>query len=112
MKQSGCAQRAAQRDQEVISRYNTRACTLPVLNIHYRARIQNPRTHRWDQTGTVLAYQYDVRLPYGRVLRRNLRFLRSDTASAHPSLDAPAPQDPLPLRRSERLHQQEAMAAV
>ena len=84
--------------------------------IHQRVRIQDPRTHRWDQTDTVLTYhaprEYDIRLPCGRLLRRNRRFLRSDTASADPSSDAPAPQEPSPLRRSERLHQQEAMAVA
>ena len=111
-----CALRAAQRDQEVISCYDTCARMLPALNIYQRVRIQDLRTHRCDQTGTVLAYhaphQYDVRLPCDRVLRRNRRFLRPDTASTDPSSDAPAPQDSPSLQRSERLHQQEAMAVI
>ncbi|XP_045124791.1 uncharacterized protein LOC123512439 [Portunus trituberculatus] len=83
-----CDLRATQREQDVASRYNQHARSLPALAVNEQVRLQNPRTKRWDQVGTVMAYheprQYDVRVPCGRVLRRNRRFLRPDIALGTP----------------------------
>lgn len=107
-----CDRRAAKRDQDTRSRYNTRARQLPVLQINQRVRVQDPVTKRWYQTGTVVAQprprQYDVRLPNGRTLRRNRVHLRPVPAiawdqAATPAADGTAAQDPITLRRSDRL---------
>ncbi|KAK3885982.1 hypothetical protein Pcinc_009841 [Petrolisthes cinctipes] len=59
---------------------NSRARQLPILPVDNRVRIQDPVNKRWYRSGTVVAQprprQYDIRLPNGRVIKRNRIFLR------------------------------------
>ncbi|MPC91625.1 hypothetical protein E2C01_086675 [Portunus trituberculatus] len=77
-----CDLRATQRKQEVAFRYNQHARSLLALTVNDQVHLQNSRTKRWDQAGTVTAYhepcQYDVSLPRGHVLCRNCHFLCPD----------------------------------
>lgn len=60
--------------------YNRSARTLPPLRIGTPVRIQDRTSNRWDKTGTVVGIgthrDYHVKLPSGRILWRNRRFLR------------------------------------
>lgn len=83
--------------------------TLPALRIDQQVRVRNPANNRWYHTGTVVAQpkpdQYDVRLPNGRILRRdrlNLRPVNWDQCVTS-AADGAGTQDPPASRRSERL---------
>lgn len=107
-----CDRRAAQRENTVQSRYNSRARQLSVLPENQRVRIQDPVSKHWYRTGTVVAMprprQYDVQLPNGRTIRRNRIHLRPVPATngdpvATTATDEGGTQDPPAPRRSERL---------
>ena len=74
-----CDRRAASRAATVARHYNQHSRPLPRLNVGQHVRVQDPVSRRWDRVGTVMggarAREYEVKLPSGRVLRRNRRFL-------------------------------------
>ena len=72
--------RIATRHEATKSLYDSHARPLPPLNLEDCVRIQDPVTKRWDKAGIVMGVgrsrDYHVKLPSGRVLWRNRRFLR------------------------------------
>lgn len=62
------------------SRYDSRSRPLSPFNVENHVRIQNPSTKRWTHTGTIMKKgqrrDYWIKLPSGRLWRRNRRFLR------------------------------------
>lgn len=118
-----CDRRAAKQDLDVQARYNGSARQLPVLSVNQHVRIQDPATKRWYRTGTVVAQprprQYEVRLPNGRILKRNRIHLRpvppaDGTAITDHQVPAAGtvPRDPPAPRRSLRLQRRQQLAAA
>ena len=72
-------QRSDKRSQ-VIEEYNTRSKSLPPLNVGDHVALQDPCSKRWERYGVVVdtgAHRdYLIKLPSGRILRRNRRYLR------------------------------------
>ena len=67
--------------------YNDSAHTLAPLKVGSNVRLQDPVSKRWDKVGVIVGIgykrDYHVKLPSGRVLWRNRRFLRvSHTSSS------------------------------
>lgn len=75
-------QAAASANKEAAAQrlYNETAHPLPPSSVGAKVLIQDPRSRRWTSVGTVVEVgrrrDYQVRLPSGRVLWRNRRFLR------------------------------------
>lgn len=94
-KTEDCDRRAAARADHVQARYDQHARPLPNLSIGATVRIQDPTSLRWDKVGVVMGRirnrDYEVRLPSGRVWRRNRRFLRP----VPPHGDDPTPHIPV-----------------
>ena len=99
-------------------RYNQHARDLPGLRVGSQVMVQNHVNKRWDRCGVVTEVdhsrrRYFVRLPSGRVLTRNRRFLRQRYAYAEPPQSSHPPADSQPalkpaaaerqLRRSSRI---------
>ena len=96
------ARRDLQNEQKT-THYDSTAHDLPPLDNHTPVVIQNHVTKKWDAYGTVIEVgrnrDYLVRLPSGRVWRRNRRFLRECAAAADPGeRNQPAPPAPRRLR--------------
>lgn len=74
-----CDRRAAARAAQVQGNYDAHARPLPRLKVGQHVRIQDPTSNRWVKVGIIMggtrSREYEVRLPSGRVLRRNRRFL-------------------------------------
>ena len=72
--------------------YDKSARHLPRLPVGQHVIIQNPTSKKWDRAGTIVEIgkhrDYFIRLPSGRIWRRNRRFLRKRC----PALD-PVPRD-------------------
>ena len=72
------AKRAATK-AKVKRAYDRHAKSLEPLAIEDEVRIQDPTTKKWDRTGTVVEIRpnrsYEVKLPSGRLLWRNRRYL-------------------------------------
>ena len=66
--------------EKSVARYNAAATPLPVLCVGTQVAIQDPATNLWDRHGVIVQLgdhrRYFVRLPSGRVLTRNRRFIR------------------------------------
>ena len=83
------------RDQRQITerRYNSRARDLPEFPVGTHVRVQDPRTHRWERCGTVIAVgshrRYRVRFDDGGVVDRNRCHLRRRYAVIDPDRTAP-----------------------
>ena len=79
-KSEDCDRRAAARTMQATLHYDEHARPLPRLSVGQTVRIQDPTSHRWDKVGVIMGVfkprDYEVRLPSGRVFRRNRRFLR------------------------------------
>ena len=77
-------------------RYNQHARDLPGLRVGSQVAVQNHNTKRWDRCGVITEVdhqrrRYFIRMPSGRVLTRNRRFLRQRYAYAEPpTTDSPA----------------------
>ena len=96
-----CWQRAADELDEATTdqrqaakeRYNQHAADLRDLSVGSQVAIQDPATKRWSRHGVITDVgphrRYYVRLPSGRVLTRNRRFLRQRYGHAAP--DSPPP---------------------
>ena len=101
---------AADRRDTTIRLYNRSSKPLGPLNIGSSVRIQDPHSKLWDKVATVIAIgqhrTYRVRLPSGRVLWRNRRYLRQippASPSPEPTQSPSADQTPDPApRRSTR----------
>lgn len=118
-KTEDCDRRAAARAAQVQAHYDQHAKPLPKLCIGATVRIQDPASLRWDKVGVVMGRgrnrDYSVRLPSGRVWRRNRRFLRPVPPCSEdlsnipvvPCLDETKPSTslnpPIAPRRSKRL---------
>ncbi|KAK3890242.1 hypothetical protein Pcinc_005776 [Petrolisthes cinctipes] len=85
---------------------------LPILPVDQRVHIQDPVNKRWYRSDTVVAQprprQYDIRLPNGRVIKRNRIFLHpipaTEGEATAPAADTTTTlQDPPVPRRSPRL---------
>ncbi|XP_045105471.1 uncharacterized protein K02A2.6-like [Portunus trituberculatus] len=76
-KMEDCDRRAAAQAEQVQAHYDQHARPLPKLCIGATVRIQDPVSLRWDKVDVVMgrSREYDVRLPSGRVWRRNCRHL-------------------------------------
>ncbi|XP_050703391.1 uncharacterized protein LOC126988980 [Eriocheir sinensis] len=108
-----CDRRAATRARDAKARYDAHARPLQPLKTGALVRIQDPTTQRWDKVGTVMgagrSRAYHVRMPSGRILWRNRRFLRPVPPPAvdTPVVDESPPRPDSPHlavpRRSERL---------
>ena len=76
-----CDQRAQQQARKATARYNATAHPLSSLKIGQHVSVQSHTTGLWDNVGTIVAIgrrrTYLVKMPSGRVLWRNRRFLRS-----------------------------------
>ena len=81
--------------------YDSRSKELTPLDIGYRVRIQDHATKKWTLTGTIVAKKsnrcYYVRLPSGRVLWRNRRYLfpipeRDEPVSETETMSQPKPE--------------------
>ena len=106
-------QRTADRRDTAIRLYNRSSKPLGPLNIGSSVRVQDPHSKLWDKVATVIAIgqhrTYRVRLPSGRVLWRNRRYLRQiPPASPSPEptqpLSADQTQDPAPRRSTRTRH--------
>ena len=80
---------AADMKDDAERRYNQHAKDLPALGVGSQVMVQNNVTKRWDRCGVVTEVdhrrrRYFIRLPSGRVLTRNHRFLRQRYAYAEP----------------------------
>ena len=88
-------------DIEATARYDATAHPLPSLTIGTPVAIQNDRTKLWDRSGVVVDVgphrKYFVRLPSGRILTRNRRFLRRRYIASLPPSDTPLPDQKPPL---------------
>ena len=87
------------------ARYNASAATLLDLRVGTQVAIQNPSTKLCDRYGVIVQFgsyrRYFVRLPSGRILTRNRRFIRrrfgfsvhvqTTPASSSPTGNAPSP---------------------
>ena len=75
-----CDQRAQKQQRATTVRYDATAKPLSPLRIGSSVSVQNTDTGLWDRTGTIVAIgqrrTYFVKLPSGRTLWRNRRFLR------------------------------------
>ncbi|XP_045130248.1 uncharacterized protein LOC123515570 [Portunus trituberculatus] len=115
-----CDRRAAVRAEQVQAHYDQHARPFPKLCIGATVRIQDPVSLCWDKVGVVMGCsrnrEYDVRLPSGRVWRRNRCLLRpmpphGDDPPHHipvvPWSDEKSPSallaPPVAPRRSQRL---------
>jgi len=109
-------ERAADRAQATQQHYDSSA--RPLANLHMGAHVtlQDPRTKLWSARGVIVGIgrhrDYHIKLPCGRVLWRNRRFLRPVysptpgrvvTPPAQPAIPDPQPEAP---RRSTRPRQQ------
>ena len=84
------------RDSDAVTiQYNRTAHPLPRLQPGTHVDLQDPSTKLWQQHGVIVSAgrhrDYQVRLPSGRVLRRNRRFLRPRVMPAPVPTSAPAP---------------------
>ena len=105
-----CDRRAAARARDVEDRYNAHARPLPRLDVGAEVRIQDPTSKRWDKVGMIMGVgksrDYHVKMPSGRVLWRNRRFLRptqplpEEPSELEGSSTPPHPPKP---RRSDRI---------
>ena len=100
-----CAQ---ERKYRVEQRYNATARDLPALETGTNVVIQDHSTKRWDKRGVIVQTgehrDYYIKLPSGRVWRRNRRFLRKQYPIVTPPKDNP-PANPAPApvpRRGSR----------
>ncbi|XP_050705846.1 uncharacterized protein LOC126991139 [Eriocheir sinensis] len=115
-KSEECDRRAAQRAEDITSRYNQHARPLPALQISQQVRIQDHTSKRWDKVGKVMgrgkSRKYQILLPGGRILWRNRRHLRPAVIAAEDLTPAVEdhPEAPTP-RRSRRLNKDEAIPA-
>ena len=96
--------------EHVRDHYNSTAKPLPVVRIGTTVDVQDSRTGQWDRTGIVVGVgdhrDYLVKLPSGRVLWRNRRFLRAHRpllpCSFRPcSVPSPSARDSSPAERDE-----------
>ena len=59
--------------------YNRKAKDLPRLFLGEEVRVQDPATKKWNRLGNIVGIgkfrDYSVKLPSGRLLRRNRKFL-------------------------------------
>ena len=87
-------QRAADRCDTTIRRYTRRSNHLGPLNLGSSVCVQDPQSKLWDRVATVVSlgqhHTYRVRLPSGRVLWHNRRYLRQ-IPPASPSPEATQP---------------------
>ncbi|XP_043241537.1 uncharacterized protein LOC122391560 isoform X1 [Amphibalanus amphitrite] len=90
--------------------YNSTAKPLPAVRIGTTVDVQDSRTGQWDRTGIVVGVgdhrDYLVKLPSGRVLWRNRRFLRPHRpllpCSFRPcSVPSPPARDSSPAERDD-----------
>ena len=93
--------------QETVERhYNLTARPLPPLQCGNKIVIQNHCTRKWDTYGTIVKVgshrDYLVKLPSGRVWRRNRRFLRKRYPVAMPPPAVNIHPERPPERRSMR----------
>ena len=90
--------------------YNASANTLTPLKIGTDIRLQDPVSKRWDKVGVIVGVgykrDYHVKLPSGRVMWRNRRFLRpvhtpstADESSPAKDNESSTPADATPERR-------------
>ena len=86
---------AFEHKSKVETRYNLHSRDLPRLQIGNKVAIQNHKTKVWDIYGTIVDIghnrKYFVKLPSGRVLTRNRRFIRRRYAQAMPAANQPVP---------------------
>ena len=93
--------------RQVKEAFDRRARDLPSLQIGQRVLIQHPASKIWDDMGEVteihsLGRSYTIETDAGKTIRRNRRFLKPTSISAHASPES-KPEDAPTLRRSERL---------
>ena len=102
------ASKHADHQVQAEARYNASAATLPDLRVGTQVAIQNPSTKLWDRYGVIIQLgsyrRYFVRLPSGRILTRNCRFIRRrfgfsvhvpvTPASGSPTGNTPSPTEP------------------
>ena len=105
----------AARASDVQARYDGLARSLPPLDLGTQVRIQDTVSKRWDKVGVILGVvksrDYHIKLPSGRVLWRNRRFLRPTQFTPDELLDAPgsaAPSPPPTPRRSPRIEKRKS----
>ena len=81
--------------------YDRTAHNLPRLPVRAQVIIQNPTTKKWDRAGQIVEVgkhrDYFIRLPSGRIWRRNRRFLRARCPAQNP-----VPGDIDPPRGTQR----------
>ncbi len=82
-------------------RYDASSKSLPPLQVGTEVLIQTPQSKLWDRTGKIISIgrsrDYQIRLPSGRCLWRNRRFLRPLPAEPKPQEskhNEPKPQPP------------------
>ena len=86
-----CDERVESEKQKVKVRYDKTAKPLPLFGIGTWVNVQDQKSGRWEKTGVVVAVgknrDYLVKLPSGRVLWRNRRFLRRHHSPIHAHTD-------------------------
>ena len=82
--------------------YNTTAKDLKPIAIGKEVYVQDDLSLRWDRTGTIVEYlgrrSYRIRLPSGRTLIRNRRFLRPMPVQKQPTTDVVEKEESTPKR--------------
>ena len=83
-----CDARAAEQSRQSEERYNTAARAHPTLRIGQQVLVQDTASRVWDRAGTITGVgtrrDYTVKLPSGRLLWRNRRYLRPRSTPAEP----------------------------
>lgn len=86
-----CDEKVESERQKVKVRYDKTAKPLPLFGIGTWVNVQDQKSGRWEKTGVVVAVgknrDYLVKLPSGRVLWRNRRFLRRHHSPIHAYTD-------------------------
>ncbi|XP_043209539.1 uncharacterized protein LOC122374691 [Amphibalanus amphitrite] len=97
-----CDARTRQQRSQTEERYNMTARAHPALRVGQKVIVQDPITKVWNRTGTVTGVgsrrDFNIRLPSGRLMWRNRRYLRPQSVAASQS-PPPQPQSPPPQQR-------------
>ena len=106
-----CDAKAAAQQQQTIERYDSSARNHRPLLIGQRVLVQDPRSGLWDRTGVVTGIgkrrDFLIRLPSGRILWRNRRYLRPQRSLITEGAPTAPPRHP-PARQRLRPGGEEA----
>ncbi|XP_042891228.1 uncharacterized protein K02A2.6-like [Penaeus japonicus] len=100
-----CDRRAKECAKDVETRFNKHARALSTLKLGTQVRIQDPTSKHWDIVNSK-SHDYHIKMPSGRILWRNHRFLHPvcfPPSELPDTDDSGTPSKPPEPRRSERI---------